>query len=358
MSGVTEVDSVDVSTTLAPASIGTLKVRNRIMMSPMCQHRANGDGRPNDWHLVHYGSRSVGNVGVIMLEDTAVLPDGRLGNGGLGLYDDAQVAPFKRVIDFCHTNGATVGVQIGHCARKAFLVDGIEEAAAHDTIAPSAIPFNPESPVPRALEISEIPGIIEAFVAASRRAVAAGVDFIEIHGAHGYLLHEFLSAAANTRQDEYGGDLAGRARLLLEVVRAVRKDLGEDMPLSVRLSATDLVEGGNELEDSVQVAKWLRDEGVTLIDVTSGGLTSSPIGAHSVKQPALAAAIREQAGIATVGVGGVNTIGDADALINEGACDIVGIGRALLRNPFWVREVEGSLVGFRPEPHEKYRGMD
>lgn len=343
---------------LAPANIGGLEVRNRIMMSPMCQHRANGDGKPNDWHLAHYGSRSVGNVGVIMLEDTAVLPEGRLGNGGLGLYNDAQIAPFKRVIEFCQTNGAVVGIQIGHCARKAFLVDGPEEASKHDTVAPSALPFNDEAPMPRVLEGGEIPSIIDSFVSASRRAVEAGVDFVEIHGGHGYLLHEFLSPAANVRQDEYGGNLAARARLLLEVVRAVRQDLGKEVPLSVRLSAADLVEGGNELEDSIQVAKWLREEGVTLIDVTSGGLTSSPIGTHSVKQPALAAAIRREVGIATVGVGGVNELDDADALLEQGACDIVGVGRALLRNPFWVREAEGSMVGFRPEPHEKYRGMN
>lgn len=358
MNSETDVGTAQMSTALAPASIGALKVRNRIMMSPMCQHRANGDGKPNDWHLVHYGSRSVGNVGVIMLEDTAVLPEGRLGNGGLGLYDDAQIAPFNRVIDFCHTNGAVVGVQLGHCARKAFLVDGPEESAKHDTIAPSAIPFNDQAPLPRALETDEISGIIYAFVAAARRAVAAGVDFVEIHSGHGYLLHEFLSPAANKRHDEYGGDLGSRARLLLEVVRAVHSDLGPGVPLSVRLSAVDLVEDGNELEDSVEVAKWLRDEGVTLVDVTSGGLTSSPIGANSVKQPALAAAIRKEAGIATVGVGGINEIVDADELLERGDCDIVGVGRALLGNPFWLREAEGSTVGFKPTPDEKYRGMD
>jgi 2,4-dienoyl-CoA reductase-like NADH-dependent reductase (Old Yellow Enzyme family) len=345
-------------TALEPDNVGGLRVRNRIMMSPMCQHRANGDGQPNDWHLVHYGSRAVGNVGIIMLEDTAVAPEGRLGNGGLGLYDDAQVAPFGRVIDFCHAAGATVGIQIGHCGRKAFVVDGPEAAAQHDMIAPSAIPFNDEAPTPRALTLDELPGIVEAFVATAQRAVDAGVDFVEIHGAHGYLLHEFLSAAANKREDEYGGSLENRARLLIEVVRAVRARLGEEVPLAVRLSAVDLVEGGNELDDSVRVARWLRDEGVTIIDVTSGGLDSSPVGAHSMEQPALAAEIRRQAGIATVGVGGITEIGDADTLLKTGACDIVGVGRALLRNPFWVRESEGSMVNFRPIPGEKYRGME
>ncbi|MER7796620.1 hypothetical protein [Microbacterium sp. NPDC096154] len=346
---------VDVHTSLEPTTVAGVELRNRIMMSPMCQHRANGDGKPNDWHIVHYGARAVGRVGLIMLEDTAVTPDSRLGHGALGLYDDDQIAPFARVIDFCHAAGARVGVQINHAGRKSFLVDGAQ--ADQPIVAPSAIPFNEDAAVPRAMEIDEIPTVVEAFVAAARRGVEAGADFVEIHGAHGYLLHEFLSPVANLRDDAYGGSLLNRARLLLEVVEAVRKAV-DDVPISVRISATDLVPGGNELAEAEIVAGLLRQQQISLLDVSSGGLVAALIGAHSAEQPALAGALRRATGLPTVAVGGISTIEDADRVLGDGTADIVGVGRALLRNPFWVRELEGSSVGIRPEPGETYRGME
>jgi len=318
-----------------PITFRGLTLRNRIVMSPMCQYSAGTDGRATDWHLVHYGSRAVGGVGLVILEATAVESRGRISDADLGLYDDSQVEPLARIVRFCQAHGVPVGVQLAHAGRKAWSPrkgEGPEPA-----VAPSAIPFASDWRVPVELETSEIPGIVEAFVAAARRALQAGFDVIEIHAAHGYLLHEFLSPLSNRRRDAYGGDLRGRMRLLLEVVEAVRDAWPEERPLFVRLSAVDWAPGGLTIEDTVAIARALRERGVDLVDCSSGGVVPppEPIPAGPGYQTAFAAEVRRQAGIATGAVGLITEPAQADTIVRSGQADLVLLGRQLLREPYW-----------------------
>lgn len=336
-----------------PWTIGDVTFRNRIFVSPMCQYSAE-DGYPNDWHFVHLGSRAVGGAGLVMMEATAVTPEGRITPGDLGIWSDDHVAEFKRNADFIHAQGAAVGVQLAHAGRKASCtapwVDGGRALSAAEgawqTVAPSAVPFSENAPTPHALTRDEMNELIEAFVAAARRADAAGMDMIEIHGAHGYLLHEFVSPLSNQRDDDYGGSLANRCRFPLEVVRAVREVWPANKPLFYRVSASDWEEGGWDIEQTVQLAQWLKAEGVDVLDCSAGGNSPDatiPVGPGY--QTEFAARVRRETGLATGAVGMITEPVQAEHVVHSGQADCVLLARELLRDPYFPLRAASELHG-------------
>jgi 2,4-dienoyl-CoA reductase-like NADH-dependent reductase (Old Yellow Enzyme family) len=329
-------------------------LRNRIVMPPMATYMAGEDGQATDWHLVHYGARAIGGVGLILVEATAVQPEARIAQGALGLWEDAQIEPLARIVRFCQAQGTCVGIQLVHAGRKAWSPNrGIGPG---EPVGPSALPFDEGWVTPRALPAEEIGGIVAAFVAAAQRAHAAGFEVLELHAAHGYLLHQFLSPLANRRTDEYGGTLRNRSRLLLEVVQAVRRVWPSDRPLFVRVSATDWHEGGLDVEDLVQVARWLAEEGVDAIDCSSGGIGPwAPEEVWAGYQIPFATRIREATGLPTVAVGLITTPELADEVVRNGRADLVALGRELLRHPQWPLEAAARLgqeIGW-PKAYER-----
>lgn len=310
----------------SPFALKSVVFPNRIVMPAMCQYSAGEDGLAGEWHYVHYGSRAVGGVGCIIVEATAVEPRGRISRQDLGLWDDAHVEPLQRIVDFCRRQGAVMGIQIAHAGRK---------GCGPELVAPSALAAGPDQPVPRALSKDEIKQIVAAWGQAAKRAAEAGFDLIQIHGAHGYLIHEFLSPLSNKRDDEYGRDLTGRMRFLLEIVEAVQANWPSHKPLSVRLSAVDYLEGGLTVEDTVRIAARLKQAGVDLIDVSSGGLLPAAIEARPGYQVPFAEAVRKEVGIPTIAVGLISTAELAEEILANGRADFVALGRELLRNPYW-----------------------
>lgn len=308
----------------------------------MCQYSSE-DGLPTDWHLVHLGSRAVGGAGLVLVEATAVSPEGRISPADSGIWSDQHADAFRRITAFIRAQGARAGIQLAHAGRKASTDapwrGGSAVDAAHggwQPIAPSAIRFAESMPMPREIAREEIPTLVEQFVDATRRAEAAGFDLIELHMAHGYLCHEFLSPIANRRTDEYGGSLEARMRFPLEVARAVREAWPADRPLFVRISGTDWIDGGWDLHQSVVFARALKTIGIDLIDCSSGGI--APGGAIPVGpgyQVPLAASVREQAGIATGAVGLITEPAQAEQILATGQADVVVLARELLRNPYW-----------------------
>ncbi len=336
-----------------PYTLRGITMRNRIVVSPMCQYSCI-DGLATDWHLVHLGSRAIGGAGLVIAEATAVEARGRISPEDLGLWSDEQIAPLARVNAFLKEHGAVAGVQLAHAGRKASTyrpwADSQGAAPAEDggwlddVIAPSAIPFSATYPRPRAMSQAELAEVREAFVAATHRSLAAGFEFIELHAAHGYLLHTFLSPLSNDRTDEYGGDLAGRMRFPLEVVDAVRAAWPARLPLGVRISATDWVAGGWTIEDSVVLARALRARGVDVIDASSGGVSTAqqiPLGPGY--QVHLAAQIRAEAGIPTMAVGMITEPQQAEEILERGQADLIALARAFLRSPYWVAEAAAAL---------------
>lgn len=346
----------------SPVTLRGLTVRNRAWMAPMCQYSAT-DGVVGDWHVVHYGARAVGGAGLVLTEATAVVPEGRISLGDAGIWDDAQVAAWRRVTDVVHASGAALGVQLAHAGRKASTSRPWEPPrqvpageGGWTPVAPSPLPFADE-PAPRELGLDEIAGVVEAFAAAARRSLAAGFDTVELHAAHGYLLHEFLSPLSNTRTDAYGGDLAGRARLLYEVAEAVRAVWPDDRPVLARLSATDWVPGGWDVEETVQVAKALAAIGIDLVDVSSGGLDRrQALSVGPGYQVPLAAAVRSGAGLPVGAVGLLTDPVQAEAVLAEGHADVVLLGRQLLREPSWplrAAHVLGDAVDYWPVQYQR-----
>jgi 2,4-dienoyl-CoA reductase-like NADH-dependent reductase (Old Yellow Enzyme family) len=336
-----------------PYTLRGITMRNRIVVSPMCQYSC-VDGLATDWHLVHLGSRAIGGAGLVIAEATAVEARGRISPEDLGLWNDEQIAPLARVTAFLKEHGAVAGVQLAHAGRKASTYRPWAEAQGaalaedggwlDDVIAPSAIPFSATYPRPRAMSQTELTEVREAFVAATKRSLAAGFEFIELHAAHGYLLHTFLSPLSNDRTDEYGGDLAGRMRFPLEVVDAVRAAWPEHLPLGVRLSATDWVAGGGTIEDSVLLARELRARGVDVIDASSGGVSTAqqiPLGPGY--QVHLAEQIRREADIPTMAVGLITEPQQAEEILERGQADLIALARAFLRSPYWVAEAAAAL---------------
>lgn len=336
----------------SPLEMRGLRLPNRIAMSPMCQYVAQ-DGFASDWHLVHLGSRASGGTGFIVVEATAVAPEGRITPGCLGLWSDEQIAPLARIVDFVHGQGAKIAIQLAHSGRKGSCAvpwQGggrlSEPEGGWPVVGPSAVPFREGEPDPLPLDAAGLRQVVQAFVDATRRALRAGFDSIEIHSAHGYLFHAFLSPLSNRRTDEYGGSRTNRMRPLLETTEQVRSILPDSMPLLVRISATDWVEGGWELEDSIVLARELKARGVDLIDVSSGG--TAPVASIPVAkgyQVPFAKAIKQEAGIRTGAVGLITEPADANDIVCRGDADLVFIGRQLLREPYWaVRAMHESEV--------------
>lgn len=310
----------------------------------MCQYSAGPDGRANDWHLVHLGARASGGAGLVIIEATAVEPRGRISPSDLGLWSDDQIEPLSRVVKFIHSQGSKAGIQIAHAGRKAGTAPpwkGGKPITINDggwiPVGPSPIAFDSGFPIPHPLDGNEIVKIQAAFKDAAIRALAAGIDWIEIHGAHGYLIHSFYSPVSNQRTDSYGGNFDNRTRFAIEVTRQVRQVWPEKLPLTIRLSCTDWIEGGWSGEDTVALARLLKTEGVDLIDCSSGGAgpqASVPVGAGY--QVPFAEKVRHGAAIATAAVGMITQPMQADEVIRNGRADLVLLGREMLRNPYWT----------------------
>ena len=328
----------------APLTLRAITLRNRVGVSPMCQYSSD-NGFATDWHLVHLGSFAVGGAGLVITEAAAVSPAGRISPQDLGIWDDAHVPMLARINTFISAEGAVPGVQLAHAGRKASTHrpwgGGHGAVLSSDggwtnVMAPSAVAFSDSYPMPHALTLDGIADVVRSFRDAAVRALAAGFQVIELHAAHGYLLHEFLSPLSNLRTDAYGGSLENRARLCLEVVHAVRDVWPDTLPLFVRISATDWTEGGWTPDQSVQLARWLKTAGVDLMDVSTGGNVNGakiPIGPGY--QVPFAQTVRSEADIPTAAVGMITTAEQAERIVADGAADIVLLARELLRQPHW-----------------------
>jgi 2,4-dienoyl-CoA reductase-like NADH-dependent reductase (Old Yellow Enzyme family) len=333
-----------------PYTQRSLVLRNRIVVSPMCQYSAQ-DGVPNPWHMVHLGSRAAGGAGAVIAEATAVSPEARISAHDTGIWSDTQVEAWRPIAAFIAENGAVPGVQLAHAGRKASAWRPWEgggslpaEHGAWQTVAPSALPFDKDWHVPQALDVAGIRKVVADFRAAAVRAKDAGFKLVELHGAHGYLLHQFMSPLSNQRSDEYGGSFENRTRLVREVITAVREVWPEHLPLWLRISATDWTDHGWTIDDSVRLASDLAGLGIDLVDVSSGGLVPHvkiPLGPGY--QVPFAARIRQEAGIATGAVGLITEPAQADGIIAGGAADVVLIARASLRDPYFPRRAAQEL---------------
>jgi 2,4-dienoyl-CoA reductase-like NADH-dependent reductase (Old Yellow Enzyme family) len=346
----------------SPLRLRDLNLRNRIVVSPMCQY-SSSDGFANDWHLVHLGSRAVGGAALVFTEAAAVVPDGRISPQDLGIWKDAQIEMLARIFQFIEAQGAIAGVQLAHAGRKASTGrpwEGGKPVSVADggwspIFAPSAVPFDDGYQVPQELDRIRIAEITEAFANAAQRALQAGAKVLEIHAAHGYLLHSFLSPLSNSRADEYGGSFENRIRFLCQTTTAVRKVWPEKYPLFVRISATDWIEGGWTDDDSVALARKLKSLGVDLIDCSSGGSVPRakiPIGPGY--QVRFAARIRREAEIATAAVGMITSPEQADQIVRLGQADLILMAREFLRHPYWPLEA-GSALGQPVAPPPQYQ---
>jgi len=328
---------------LSPLIIKEITFRNRIAISPMCQYTAE-NGFANDWHLVHYGSRAVGGASLIIQEATAVSPEGRISPGDLGLYNEEHIEMLQKITSFIHQHGSVAGIQLAHAGRKAGCAkpwDGGRQLKENEggwtTVAPSAIAFNPEDDAPQSLDTDGIKKIIADFKTAAQRAVQAGYKLIEIHAAHGYLIHQFFSPLSNHRTDNYGGNFENRTRLLLEIVKAIQTVWPQNLPLFVRISATDWAEGGWNIDEAVQLSSILKQNGVDLVDCSSGGMVPGvkiPLGPGY--QVAFAEHIKKKSGILTGAVGLITEAQQAEDILMNGQADLIIIARASLRDPYFA----------------------
>jgi 2,4-dienoyl-CoA reductase-like NADH-dependent reductase (Old Yellow Enzyme family) len=344
-----------------PFQIREIELKNRIVVSPMCEYSAK-DGRPQPWHMVHLGSRAVGGAALVMTEASAVEERGRISSADAGIYSDAHVESWRPIAAFLKEHGAVAGMQLAHAGRKASTAAPwtggkpvLSAEGGWKAVAPSALPFDKGYETPTELNGKEIANVVAAFRAAAKRALDAGFEVIEIHGAHGYLIHEFLSPLSNIRKDEYGGALDKRLRFALEVTRAVREAWPERLPLFFRVSATDWAEGGWDLAQTIELSKRLKPLGVDLIDASSGGAVPNvkiPVGAGY--QVEFAAAIRREAGIATGAVGMITDPAQADTILSTGQADLVFLAREMLRDPYWPRRAAKDL-GAKIEVPKQYQ---
>lgn len=349
-----------------PITLRGVTARNRIWASPMCQYSVErADGVPTDWHLVHYGALARGGAGAVVVEATGVLPEARITPRDLGLWNDAQRDALARIVDFMHAQGALAGIQLEHAGRKASTYPGWgtdkhgtipADQGGWQTVGPSAVPF-PGQATPRALDEDGLRRVVRGFAAAARRAVDAGFDLIEVHGAHGYLIHQFLSPLSNTRTDQYGGSLENRARLLLEVVDAIRAEVGRSVPLLVRLSATDWTEGGLSGADTDRIATWLASHDVDLVDVSTGGnVAHAPIPEGPGYQVPFATSVRRASGLPVSTVGVITEPAQAEQIVATHLADVVTIGRELLRDPNFPIRAAAALhyeLPYRPAQYAR-----
>ena len=342
------------TTLLDPIDLRGVRVRNRIWVSPMCQYSVvERDGVPTDWHLVHLGSFARGGAGLVLAEATGVTAEGRISPHDTGIWNDAQVAAWRRITDFGRAQGAVMGLQLAHAGRKASVYPewGFGDRkgtlpraeGGWQTVSASGLAFG-DYAAPRALAAEELPEVVAAFVAGARRALDAGFDLVEVHAAHGYLLHQFLSPLSNERTDDYGGSLENRARLLLEIVRGVRAEVGDDVPVLVRFSATDYVDGGWDEAQTATVAGWAREAGADLFDISSGGLVT---GVHIPSGPGyqvpLAESVAAASGVRVSTVGRITEPRQAADLVAAGVVDAVMLGREMLRDPHFALRAATEL---------------
>jgi len=345
-----------------PFAQRSVTLRNRVVVSPMCQYSSEA-GMPNEWHLVHLGSRAVGGAALVLTEASAVLPEGRISPQDAGIWNDVQAAAWAKVATFVERQNAVPGMQLAHAGRKAgtdvpwrggarlALADG-----GWQPVAPSAVPVEPGGDPPTALDTAGIRAVVAAFEDAALRAVGAGFRLVEIHAAHGYLLHEFLSPLTNERTDDYGGTFANRARLTLEVAEAIRGVVPDGMPLWVRISATDWAEGGWDIDESVELARLLAAIGVDLIDTSSGGLVRHQrVVVEPGYQVPFAERIRREAGIATGAVGLITDPAQAEEIVASGRADVVLLARELLRDPYFARRAALALESELTAPDQYLR---
>jgi 2,4-dienoyl-CoA reductase-like NADH-dependent reductase (Old Yellow Enzyme family) len=345
-----------------PFRIRGVEFRNRIAVSPMCQYSCE-DGLANDWHLVHLGSRAVGGAGLVFVEATGVSPEGRISPSDVGLWSEEHIAPLKRITDFMHAHGAIAGIQLAHAGRKgstARLWEGgksVHPAQGGWTlVAPSAVKFSDDYPVPAELDEEGIAKVKDDFAKAVTRALRAGFKVIEIHAAHGYLLNQFLSPLANQRKDQYGGRLENRMRLVIEIVKSARDLMSNELPLFVRISGTDWVDGGWTPEDSVVLAKQLKAVGADVIDCSSGGVSPKqkiPVGEGY--QVFIAKKVKQEVQVLTGAVGLITRVEHAEAILQNGEADMVLFAREMLREPYWANNAAFELgdSGWWPAQYER-----
>lgn len=314
-----------------------LELKNRWVMSPMCMYSAK-NGIPNDFHFVHYGSRAQGGTGLIIVEATGVVPEGRISNQCTGIWNNEQAEAFSKIVKFVHENSESkIGIQLGHAGRKGSTLNGrqIPVEIGWETVAPSPIPYMEGERIPHVLTAEEIKNLVQSFKTAAKRSIDAGFDLVEIHAAHGYLIHQFLSPLSNIRTDEYGGSFENRIRFLLEIVDAVNEISDENHPLFVRISATEYAENGWDLEQSTELARILKTKKVDLVDVSSGGnIHGAKITLFDGYQVPLASEIKKQTGIPTGAVGLIKTAKHAEEILQNGDADLIFVAREILRNPY------------------------
>lgn len=325
----------------SPLKFRNLEIKNRWVMSPMCMYSSE-NGFANDFHFVHYASRAQGGTGLIIVEATGIVPEGRITNKCMGIWNDAQADSLKKIVNFIHENTETkVGIQLAHAGRKASTWNGkqISLEEGWETVAPSNIPYGEGERIPHELSVSEIKNLIKSFKDAAKRAIDAGFDVIEIHAAHGYLIHQFMSPLSNVRTDEYGGNFENRIRFLLEIIDDVNELLDENHPLFVRISGTEYTENGWGIEDSVKLAEILKTKNVDLIDVSSGGnIQGAKISLFDGYQVPLAAEIKKQTGMKTGAVGLIKTAEMAEEILQNEEADLIFVAREILRNPYLAIE--------------------
>ena len=348
-----------------PFTLRGIALRNRIGVSPMCQYSC-VDGMATDWHLVHLGSRAVGGAGLVIAEATAVEPRGRISPRDLGIWSGAHAEALAKTAQFIREHGAVAGIQLAHAGRKASTYHPWEgrhgavplEEGGWEVIAPSAIPFSETYPLPHEMTLDDIQQVQKAFVDAAVRALDAGFEWLELHGAHGYLIHSFYSPLSNRRSDLYGGSFENRTRFLRETAQLVREVTPERLPLTVRLSCSDWVEGGWAIDDTVELARCLKDDGIDLIDCSSGGnSTQQKIAAGAGYQVPFAEAVRRGAGLPTAAVGLITAPTHADEIIRNGRADLVLLARELLRDPYWAIHAAHALKQPAPVPPQYLRGF-
>ena len=346
-----------------PIKLRNLEVKNRIWISPMCMYSSeNQDGMPGQWQQIHLGSRAVGGAGLIIVEASGVRPEGRITPWCAGIWNDEQASAWKEIVDICHSYGSKVAMQLAHAGRKASVhreSSGVGSVPISEggwqSVSPTNVAFG-DYAAPRALLVEEIGQLVQAFADAATRSVEAGFDAVEIHGAHGYLIHQFLSPLSNNRADEYGGSLENRARFLMKTIKAIRDVIPESMPLFLRLSATDYAEGGWDQEQTAEVSHWATEAGVDLIDVSSGGIiTGVTIPSGPGYQVPLAEYVAERIKAPVSAVGQITDAKQAEQILQAGEVDVILIGRASLKDPYWPLRAahELSVDVTWPEQYER-----
>ena len=316
--------------------IKDMNLKNRIVMAPMCMDSCDGDGFANNWHFIHYSTRAIGGVGLIILESTGIEPGGRITDNDLGIWSDNQVENLANIVDECHKYGAKMGIQINHAGRKS-------ETLAYPIIAPSPIAFNDDYRCPNEMTKEDITDTVNLFKAAAKRALEAGFDLLELHGAHGYLIGQFLSPLTNKRKDEYGGTAQNRVRFLKEIIQAVKTVWPETKPLELRVSAEDYAEGGNSAKETASLINFIKDTGIDIVNVSSGGTVPARISTYPGYQISYSETIKNQCNLLTIGGGLITSPLMAEEILRNNRSDLIYLGRELLRNPYWALGAASQL---------------